>query len=71
MVISQAAIEGRCALCTFALDIFASLYGAAAGNLALKMMALGGVYLGGGIAPKIVSRLTSGDSSRRSQIGEE
>jgi glucokinase len=37
-----------------------SIYGAAAGNLALKMMALGGVYVGGGIAPKILPKLRDG-----------
>ena len=37
-----------------ALDIWVSIYGAEAGNLALKIMAMGGVYLGGGIAPKII-----------------
>jgi glucokinase len=40
--------------CTSALELFASLYGAEAGNLALKQMATGGVYIGGGIAPKIL-----------------
>ena len=40
-----------------ALDLFVSLYGAEAGNLALKVMATGGVYLGGGIAPKIIPKL--------------
>ena len=39
------------------MEIFVSLYGAEAGNLALKVMATGGVYLGGGIAPKIISKL--------------
>lgn len=57
-VISKAALEGRCAQCSIALDLFVSIYGAAAGNLALKMMAVGGVYVGGGIAPKIISQLT-------------
>jgi len=57
MVISQAALAGRCARCADALEIFVSLYGAAAGNLALKMMACGGLYLGGGIAPKIIKQL--------------
>ena len=41
------------------LDLFVSLYGSEAGNLALKMMATGGVFLGGGIAPKIVDKLRS------------
>jgi glucokinase len=56
-VISQAALSGRSELCTQALDLFVSLYGAEAGNLALKVMATGGVFLGGGIAPKIIQRL--------------
>lgn len=42
-----------------ALDIFVSLYGAEAGNLALKVLATGGVYVGGGIAPKIIRKLSS------------
>ena len=40
-----------------ALDLFCSLYGSEAGNLAVKMMATGGIYLGGGIAPKILPLL--------------
>ena len=56
-VISQAAMTGRCELCSQALDLFVHLYGVEAGNLALKVMAKGGIYLGGGIAPKILSRL--------------
>jgi glucokinase len=43
-----------------ALDLFCSIYGAQAGNLALTMMATGGVYVGGGIAPKLLPRLQSG-----------
>lgn len=56
-VISRAALEGRSPLCARALDIFVALYGAEAGNLALKVMATGGVFLGGGIAPKILPKL--------------
>jgi glucokinase len=55
--ISQAALTGRSALCVQALDLFVSLYGAEAGNLALKVMATGGLYVGGGIAPKIMQKL--------------
>jgi glucokinase len=51
-MISGAAQAGRCPVCVEALRLFVSLYGAEAGNLALKLMATGGVYLGGGIAPK-------------------
>jgi glucokinase len=42
------------------LDLFASIYGGAAGNLALQVMAIGGVYVGGGIAPKIIWKLKDG-----------
>jgi glucokinase len=56
-VISQAALAGTNALCEQALDLFVSLYGAEAGNVALKIMATGGVYVGGGIAPKIIRKL--------------
>ena len=41
-----------------ALDLFVVLYGAEAGNVALKLMATAGVYVGGGIAPKIIHKLT-------------
>jgi glucokinase len=56
-VISGEALAGRCALCVAALDLFVSLYAAEAGDFALKILATGGVYLGGGIAPKIVGKL--------------
>ncbi len=59
--ISKAAIDGRCKRCVEALDLFASAYGAAAGNLALRAMSTGGLYLGGGIAPKILPVLEKGD----------
>jgi glucokinase len=57
VVITENALQGKSSLCTQALDLFISLYGAEAGNLALKVMATGGVYLGGGIAPKIIAKL--------------
>ena len=56
-MISRAAIEGKCGLCEQAVDLFVSVYGAEAGNLALKLLTTGGIYLGGGIAPKLVSKL--------------
>jgi glucokinase len=56
-IISEHALDGKSLLCIQALEIFVSLYGAEAGNLALKVMAIGGVFLGGGIAPKIVEKL--------------
>jgi glucokinase len=55
--ISQAARAGRSELCAEAVGLFVSLYGAEAGNLALKVLAEGGVYLGGGIAPKLLEEL--------------
>jgi glucokinase len=58
--ISEAALHGRDDLCLEALDLFIQLYGREAGNHALKLMARGGVYLGGGIAPRILDRLKTG-----------
>ncbi|OGS98406.1 MAG: glucokinase, partial [Gallionellales bacterium RBG_16_56_9] len=58
--ISKAALDERDELCMAALDSFVRLYGAEAGNLALKVMSRGGLYLGGGIAPKILPRLQQG-----------
>ena len=55
--ISRAALRGEPELCVQALDLFVSIYGAEAGNLALKAKAVGGLYVGGGIAPKIISKL--------------
>ena len=55
--VSRAAMEGKCGLCEQALDLFISIYGAEAGNMALKVMATGGVFLGGGISPKILVKL--------------
>jgi glucokinase len=52
--ISRAAIQGKCALAAEALNVFISIYGAEAGNLALKLLAIGGMFIGGGIAPKIL-----------------
>ena len=58
--ISGAGLSGKDAVCSCAIDLFVSLYGAEAGNLALKLLARGGVYVGGGIAPKIRSKLQEG-----------
>lgn len=55
--ISRAALDGHSDLPMWALDLFVAFYGAEAGNLALRLMATGGVYVGGGIAPKIITRL--------------
>lgn len=56
-VITELGLKGKSALCKETVDWFVSLYGAEAGNFALKIMAKGGVYLGGGIAPKILPAL--------------
>ena len=59
-VVSEAALAGRDPVCVHALTMFCDIYGSEAANLALKVLALGGVFLGGGIAPKILTMLTSG-----------
>jgi len=58
--ISTCALEGRADLCVKALELFASIYGAEAGNLALKALSLNGLFVGGGIAPKILDKLKDG-----------
>ncbi|MDH3900663.1 MAG: glucokinase, partial [Gammaproteobacteria bacterium] len=59
--IAAAARTGSDPVCRNALQLFIRLYGREAGNLALKTMATGGLYLGGGIAPKILDQLDTGD----------
>ncbi len=59
-LITRSALERRCPDCVRALQIFVSVYGAEAGNLALRSMATAGVFLGGGIAHKILPALTDG-----------
>lgn len=59
-LVSQAALGGRCQGCADALKMFVSAYGAEAGNLALRTMATAGVYIGGGIARKILPAMTGG-----------
>ena len=60
VVVSSAALDGSCARARLALERFVTIYGAEAGNLALKALAVNGVYLGGGIAPRILPFLRSG-----------
>lgn len=59
-VIGHCGEDGSSEICATTLDIFASVYGAEAGNVALKVLALGGMYLGGGIAPKILKTMENG-----------
>jgi glucokinase len=56
-VIARAGLSGECELCVATLKTFVSILGAEAGNLALKVWSTGGVYLGGGIPPRIVPHL--------------
>ena len=62
--ISRAALAGRSELARTTLDIFVEVYGAMAGNLALLLKSVGGLYIGGGIAPKIMPKLTDGTFMR-------
>jgi glucokinase len=59
-IIVENAMSGECELCLATLDTFVSILGSEAGNLALKVMAVGGIYLGGGIPPRILSKLKDG-----------
>jgi glucokinase len=59
-VITTVGLAGDHSLCTETLSMFVRIYGAAAGNLALNAFALGGVFIGGGIAPKILKKLQDG-----------
>jgi glucokinase len=58
--ISAAAMARTCPGCVETLDVFVEAYGAEAGNLALRSVSTGGLYVGGGIAPKILPALTTG-----------
>lgn len=59
-MVSESALKENDPLCMEALRLFSEIYGAEAGNLALKSMSLGGLYIGGGIAPKILPMLLEG-----------
>jgi glucokinase len=59
-VIGELGESGASELCVEALNIFVSAYGAEAGNLALKILSVGGMYVGGGIAPKLVKKMQDG-----------
>jgi glucokinase len=74
-VITDCALKAKSELCEKALDLFVSAYGAEAGNLALKILSVGGLYVGGGIAPRILEKLKDGtfmraftDKGRLSQL---
>jgi glucokinase len=59
-VIGELGESGASPLCVESLNIFVSAYGAEAGNLALKILAVGGMYVGGGIAPKLLKKMQDG-----------
>jgi glucokinase len=59
-VIGELGQSGASELCSAALEMFVSAFGAEAGNLALRALAVGGMYLGGGIAPKVSSKMQDG-----------
>ena len=74
-VITELALSAKSEICEKAMDMFVSAYGAEAGNLALKVLSVGGVYVGGGIAPRILEKLKDGtfmksfiDKGRLSQL---
>lgn len=62
--ISHCALAGKDELAAAALELFVRIYGAEAGNLALKLLARGGVYVAGGIAPQIIDKLKEGQFMR-------
>ncbi len=59
-VVTESALDGSCERARLALDRFVQIYGAEAGNLALKALALGGLFVGGGIAPRMIPAITRG-----------
>ena len=59
-VIHEYALNGKCPICKKTMEQFVSIYGSESGNLALKFLAVGGLYIGGGIAPKILDLLKEG-----------
>ncbi|MBI3355760.1 MAG: glucokinase, partial [Nitrospirae bacterium] len=58
--IAEAGLQGQAEIAKQTLDLFASIFGAEAGNLALKALSLDGVYVAGGIAPKLIKKLQDG-----------
>ena len=74
-VITELALAAKSEICEKTLDMFVSAYGAEAGNMALKILSVGGIYIGGGIAPRILEKLKDGtfmkaftDKGRLSQL---
>ncbi|HEY4354286.1 MAG TPA: glucokinase [Acidobacteriaceae bacterium] len=63
-VIGQCGEDGSSEICAETMSMFSAAFGAEAGNVALKVLAMGGIYLGGGIAPKTLKTLQSGPFTR-------
>jgi glucokinase len=63
-VIGQCAEDGSSEICFETMRMFTSAFGAEAGNVALKVLAMGGIYLGGGIAPKILKTMQGGEFTK-------
>jgi glucokinase len=63
-VVGELGVAGACGVCVEAVELFVSLYGSQAGNVALSTLAVGGVYVGGGIVTKLLPKITSGSFVR-------
>lgn len=63
-IVTESALDGSCERARLTLERFVEIYGAEAGNLALKALALGGVFVGGGIAPRVLPFLERGGFTR-------
>jgi glucokinase len=62
--ITQNGMTGNCPVCVETLDLWIDAFGSEAGNLALRVLAYGGVYLAGGIALRILPKLKQGSFAR-------
>ena len=69
--VTDAALDGTCELCVEAVDVFLQILGAEAGNLALKCLATGGVYVAGGIPPRLMKVIGEGGELKAAFLREE
>ena len=72
--ITRRGLDGSCPVCVSALDLWVEIYGSEAGNLAIRTLARGGIYVAGGIAVKILSKMQDGSfaaaASRKEKMRE-
>ena len=72
--ITRQALDKSCPVCVATLDLWVEIYGSEAGNLAIRTLARGGIYVAGGIAVKILSKMKDGNfaaaASRKEKMGE-